>query len=88
MVSSRCLRPTVGGRLGSYLREEVANDVRRNSSGSSLGGEWPDFSKITSCEFGMSAAMVSDIATGVTQSCRPTVIRVGQRTPGRPGLTS
>ena len=29
-----------------------------------------------------------DIATGVTQSCRPTVIRVGQRTPGRAGLTS
>ena len=38
--------------------------VRRNSSGSSLGGEWPDFSKITNCESGMSDAMVSDIATG------------------------
>src|SRR5579875_3301467 len=62
--------------------------VRRNSSGSSLGGEWPDFSKITSWEPGMSEAMVSDISTGVTQSYRPTVIRVGQRTPGRAGLTS
>ena len=54
--------------------------VRWKSSGSSDCGACPDFSKMTNLEFGISEAIVSDEDTGVTQSARPTVTRVGQVT--------
>ena len=60
----------------------------RNSSRSSICGEWPDFSNTTSLAFGISDAMVCAALTGVTQSRRPTVTSVGAVTAGSCGLRS
>src|SRR5580658_2976242 len=59
-----------------------------NLSASSICGECPDFSKTTSRELGISDAIVSADETGVIQSVRPTVTKVGQRTPGSCGFRS
>ncbi len=60
----------------------------RNSSRSSICGEWPDFSNTTSFAFGIRDAMVSAALTGVTQSRRPTVTSVGTVIEGSCGFRS
>ena len=60
--------------------------TRRNSSASSICGEWPDFSNTTSRASGISEAIVSLHATGVIQSSRPDgdQRRAGDRRRARP----
>src|SRR6218665_2175421 len=76
-----CLYTIVHDRGGTTWCRKPGT-VAVQSSASSICGECPDFSKITSCASGMSAVIVSLHETGVIQSVRPTVTRVGTLIPG------
>src|SRR6218665_2548403 len=76
-----CLYTIVHDRGGTTWCRKPRT-VAVQSSASSICGECPDFSKITSCASGMSAVIVSLHETGVIQSVRPTVTRVGTLIPG------
>src|ERR1700722_581528 len=76
------------GDVHARAPSRKSRTVDRNSSRSSIWGEWPDFSKTTSFAFGIRSAIVCDALTGVTQSRRPTVTSVGAVTAGSCGLRS
>src|SRR5690606_3362710 len=75
-------------RVGGTTRCRNSRTVLVHASASSIWGECPDFSNTTISEFGTKSAITWLHDTGVIQSVRPTVIKVGTVISCRRGLRS